>query len=95
MIEDPGAHARAYLLLPRHPLARAGLVLLGFALFVLAFFFVAVALIVGAVIASIALVRWWWRSRKLASARSDGALEGEFIVVERSERAPLGHPPER
>ena len=55
-----------------------------FALFVLGFFFLTVALIAGACIASVLIVRWWWLARKLRKARVQGTLEGEYEVVERS-----------
>lgn len=86
MAIDPRGRAPVYGLLPGSALARAGLALLGLSLFVLAFFFVVVAVIVGGVAATVALVRWWWLSRKLASSRGDGALEGEYVIVERTTR---------
>lgn len=55
------------------------------ALFVLAFFFLTVALVAGAIVALVLLGRFWWLSRKLRRAREESALEGEFTVVERRE----------
>lgn len=92
MVDDPRAKAPVYALLPQSALARAGLALLAFALVVLTFFFVAAAVILCAVAAAVMFVRWWWLSRRLASARGDGAIEGEYTVVERERRAPLGQP---
>lgn len=92
MINDPRAKATIYALLPRNAFARAGLALLAFALVVLTFFFVAAAVILCAVAAAVMFVRWWWLSRRLASARGDGAIEGEYTVVERAHRAPFDQP---
>jgi len=61
-------------------------------LVVLGFFFLTVALVAGALIASAVIVRWWWISRKLRRARDRDrdVLEGEYEVVNRSE---FKHPP--
>ncbi len=95
MVDDARGQAQVHVLLPRSALARAGLALLAFALFALAFFFAVVAVIVCGVAAAVALARWWWLSRKPASARGDGAIEGEFTVVEHMHRAPPDQPRDR
>jgi len=48
---------------------------------VLAFFFLTIALIAGAVLASVIAVRWWWISRKQPQA-VDQTFEGEYTVIE-------------
>lgn len=54
---------------------------LGLALLVLAFFFLTVALVAGALIALVVLARLWWISRKLNKEAGGDALEGEYRVV--------------
>lgn len=49
---------------------------------VLAFFFLTVALIAGAALASIIAVRWWWITRKIRPEAVDQTFEGEFTVIE-------------
>ena len=69
---------------PRTWLARAAFAVLGVAIAVLAFFFLAVAMVVGAVIALVIAVRWWWLVRKVKAARAaSGPIEGEYTVVDR------------
>lgn len=51
---------------------------------VLAFFFLTVVLIAGAVLASFIAVRWWWITRKLRPATVDQTFEGEYTVIEHS-----------
>jgi membrane protein implicated in regulation of membrane protease activity len=53
------------------------------ALIVLAFFFVTVALIAGAIVALVVIGRLWWISRKLSRTQEQTQIEGEFTVVER------------
>jgi membrane protein implicated in regulation of membrane protease activity len=55
------------------------------ALFVLAFFFLTVALIAGAIVALVVIGRLWWMSRKLSRTQEQTEIEGEFTVVERRE----------
>lgn len=87
---------------PQKPgwIARILLSLTTVALVVVGFFFFTIALIVGALIALIIGVRLWWMLRKLKRTRNatpenpasaEGALDGEFQVVERessTERLP-------
>ncbi len=55
------------------------------AIAVLAFFFLTIALAAGAMIASIAALRWWWLTRKLrASPAREDTFEGEYVVIEHS-----------
>jgi hypothetical protein len=62
-------------------------VLLGVAaisLALVAFFFLTIALIAGALLALAIGARWWWVLRKLRrQAKASEALEGEYTVLER------------
>jgi hypothetical protein len=78
----------AYFYLPRRSggtwLTRIALGVIGIAIAAMAFFFVAVALCVGAAAALVLGVRWWWHTRRLrAAARTHGPIEGEYTIVER------------
>ena len=65
-------------------LQRVLFILVGTVFAVAAFFFLAVALAAGAVIALVIGIRWWWVLRGIrARARASEALEGEYSVVER------------
>jgi hypothetical protein len=65
-------------------LGRAAFAVLGLAIAVLAFFFLAVAVVVGGVIALVVGVRFWWLVRKVKTARAaSGPIEGEYKVVDR------------
>jgi uncharacterized membrane protein YGL010W len=70
------------------PRPQAGLVerivfsLLGLVVLVAAFFFVGIALVAGAILAGVILLRWWWIRRKLRQAHADSFVEGEYRVVE-------------
>jgi predicted lipid-binding transport protein (Tim44 family) len=55
------------------------------AVLVLGFFFLVAALIAGAVLAGIILLRLWWLKRKLASASQDEFITTEYRVVEREQ----------
>ncbi|OGA52325.1 MAG: hypothetical protein A3G24_25500 [Betaproteobacteria bacterium RIFCSPLOWO2_12_FULL_62_13] len=57
----------------------------GVAVLVIGFFFLTVALVVGAFLAAAILARWWWIARKLKRQRKQEILEGEYEIVERSE----------
>ena len=57
----------------------------GVAVVVIGFFFLTVALIVGALLALVVIARLWWLSRKLQRAQRRSVVEGEYEVVERSE----------
>ena len=49
---------------------------------VLAFFFLTVALVAGAIVGLALLARLWWLARKLRRERKDAAIEGEYTIVE-------------
>jgi membrane protein implicated in regulation of membrane protease activity len=66
-------------------LGKLGLGVVGVALFVLAFFFLTVALAAGAIVGLALLGRLWWISRRLRREREESAIEGDFTVVERRE----------
>ena len=69
---------------PRTWLGRAAFAVLGLAIVALAFFFLAIAVVVGSVIALVIAVRWWWLVRKLKAKRAaSGPLEGEYTVLDR------------
>jgi hypothetical protein len=55
---------------------------LGLVVLVAAFFFIGIALIAGAILAVIFLVRLWWLKRKLQRAAQDSYVEGEYTVIE-------------
>jgi hypothetical protein len=55
---------------------------LGLIVLVAAFFFIGIALIAGAIVAGVFLIRWWWRQRKLARGTGNTWVEGEYTVVE-------------
>ena len=57
----------------------------GVAVIVIGFFFVTVAIVVGAILALVIVARLWWLSRKLERARNRNVVEGEYKVVERSD----------
>ena len=74
----PGPRSRG-----RSLLRTAVLALLGVTLAVLAFFFIAIALVAGACLALGIALRWWWVMRRLrAQGRAAGPLEGEYAVIE-------------
>jgi len=67
---------------------------------VLGFFFVAIALVAGALLAAGIAIRWWWFVRKLkqqvtaqqkeqtARQADQGAVEGEFRVIDQTPADP-------
>lgn len=55
---------------------------LGLIVLVAAFFFIGIALVAGAILAGVFLLRLWWLKRKLRNAAEDGVVEGEYTVVE-------------
>jgi len=57
----------------------------GVAVIVVGFFFLTVAIVVGAILALIIVARLWWLSRQLKRARNRNVMEGEYEVVERSD----------
>lgn len=55
---------------------------LGLLVLVAAFFFIGIALIAGAILAGVFLIRLWWLKRKLQRAEQDSYVEGEYTVIE-------------
>ena len=55
---------------------------LGLVVLVAAFFFIGIALIAGAILAGVFLIRLWWLRRKLQRAAQDTYVEGEYTVIE-------------
>lgn len=55
---------------------------LGLVVLVAAFFFIGIALVAGAILAGVILLRFWWLKRKLAREQQDSFVEGEYKVVE-------------
>jgi predicted lipid-binding transport protein (Tim44 family) len=53
------------------------------ALAILGFFFLAAALVAGAILATIFLVRVWWARRKIRQQEEDQYLTTEYEVVDR------------
>ena len=59
------------------------------ALAVMAFFFVTIALVAGAVLLGVIAVRWWWLMRRIRAARDAAApIEGEYRVIQSSKPGP-------
>ena len=55
---------------------------LGLVVLVAAFFFIGIALIAGAILAVVILLRFWWFKRKLRRTNKESYVEGEYRVVE-------------
>jgi predicted lipid-binding transport protein (Tim44 family) len=72
-------------------LARILVTTVGLVLAVVAFFFLTVALVVGALLVAIIAVRVWWALRRIRSEQqASAALEGEYTIVrDRGAHAPL------
>ena len=81
---------------PRGWLARVGVTLVGLAVAVAAFFFLTLVLLIGACVATVIAVRWWWALRRIRSEQAaSAALEGEYTVLrETGARPPLSGPPQ-
>ena len=56
--------------------------MLGLVVLVAVFFFIGIALIAGAILAGVILLRFWWIKRKLRQAHEESYVEGEYRVVE-------------
>ena len=57
----------------------------GLAVVIVGFFFLTVAIVVGAILALVIIARFWWLSRQIRKARNRNVVEGEYEVVERPE----------
>ena len=55
---------------------------LGLTVLIAAFFFIGIALIAGAILAGVILLRFWWIKRKLRQTHEETYVEGEYRVVE-------------
>ena len=55
---------------------------LGLMVLIAAFFFIGIALIAGAILAGVILLRFWWIKRKLRQAHAESFVEGDYRVVE-------------
>ena len=67
--------------------ARVAYGLLFAAVIVVGFFFLTVALAVGAIVALVILARLWWVARALRRNAEHAEIEGEFAVIEGREVA--------
>jgi predicted lipid-binding transport protein (Tim44 family) len=70
--------------------------LVALVILVLGFFFFAVALVAGALLAAVIGARLWWNMRKLRQQASADVVEGEYRVVEHMQisASPPQHPDE-
>ncbi len=82
MNQQQGPHIRIITRPQAGLLERIVFFVLGLVVLVAAFFFIGIALIAGAILAGILLIRWWWLKRKLPHAAPDGVVEGEYTVIE-------------
>lgn len=69
---------------PADWIEKAFLALAGLSILVLAFFFLAVALVAGALLALVIAVRGWWLTRKSRRTTSGEIIEGEYTVIKRT-----------
>lgn len=53
------------------------------AILALAFFFIAVAIVVGAVLGAALVARIWWTNRKIRKAAEQQILSTEYTIIER------------
>ncbi len=73
-------------------LQRIAVFLLAATIAVLVFLFLTIALAVGALLAAVIAVRWWWLARKLHSSPGQGTFEGEYVVIEHAREERAGTP---
>ena len=71
-------------------LARIVWFILALAVFALAFFFLAAAVAVGAILFAALAARIWWVNRKIRRAAEEQILTTEYSVTEREPNAPPG-----
>ena len=67
----------------RNPLERILFGIVAAALLVLGFFFLAAALVMGALFAAVLVARVWWASRKIRKAAEREIIAAEYSVIER------------
>jgi predicted lipid-binding transport protein (Tim44 family) len=66
-------------------LARIAFTLIAAVIVILGFFFFAVALVAGALLAAVIGIRLWWRMRKLKQQTNADVVEGEYRVIDHAE----------
>ena len=81
--DDPDAGPKRALLAVGAFAERIVLAAAALALVVLGFFFLAVALTAGAVLAGVILIRLWWLQRRIRKAEEARYLTTEYTVVDR------------
>lgn len=82
MNQQQGPHIRFATRPQASLLERIIFFVLGLIILVAAFFFIGIALIAGAILAGVILLRFWWIKRKLQRAHEDSFVEGEYTIVE-------------
>ena len=82
MNQQQGPHIRFTARPQASLLERIVFFVLGLVVLIAAFFFIGVALIAGAIVAGVFLIRWWWLQRKLRRETDQTWVEGEYTVVE-------------
>lgn len=82
MDQSQGPHIRFAARPQASLLERIFYFVLGLIVLVAAFFFIGIALIAGAILAGVILLRFWWIKRKLRQTHEDSYVEGEYRVVE-------------
>ena len=82
MDQSPGPHIRFTARPQAGLIERIVFFALGLVVLVAAFFFIGIALIAGAILAGVILLRFWWIKRKLRQTQEESYVEGEYRVVE-------------